>query len=50
MFALPEPPKVTKRYDYTKIGELQEAIDSQLEVLSSELSDFEYIRTSLEVL
>ncbi len=49
LFYTPEPPKVIKKYNPNKIGDLQIQVDEQIQILTKELKGYEFIKKYIEL-
>ena len=49
IFAPPKPPIVRKKYDLTKVDDLNQIIDSYINILMKELKDYIGIKTYIEI-
>jgi len=49
IFDLQEEPKVVKKYNPTKVGELQELVDQNILILQQELKGYEFIKKYIEI-
>ena len=49
LFDIPEEPKVVKKYNPTKVGELQELVDQNILILQQELKGYEFIKKYIEI-